>query len=281
MKGPESCRIAELRPREIQRRLAEAPVVYVPIAPLEWHGPHLPFGVDVFAAEAAAMGACQRTAGLVWPTLVWGTERERSPEQLASLGFDQTDYVVGMDFPKNSLPSAYCPEETLGLVVRESLHQVRSLGARLGVIVNGHGAVNHNWVLKRLEVEFNHTTDMRVYVRLAVPLAMLEAGEPGHADAYETSLMMYEHPDTVDLAQLPPHPEPLMYGDFAVVDHDGFTGQSPDGQVGDRADPRVNASAEHGRALRQQIVDELVAEVEQLMASLTGRAIKLDGDERP
>jgi len=280
MNAPESCRISHLRPGEILRRLAETPVVYLPIAPLEWHGPHLPFGVDPFVAEAAAMGACRHTGGLVWPTQFWGTERERSPGQLASLGFDQTDYVVGMDFPKNSLPSAYCPEEVFALLVRELLRQVRSLGARLAVIVNGHGAVNHTQVLKRLEAEFNNTTDLRVYVRVSVPLDTLHVGEPNHAGSFETSLMMDEHPDTVDLSQLPPHPEPLPYRDFAIVDSEGFSsGQSSDSRLGDPADPRINASPEHGRELGQQIVNELAAEVAQLTASVTGRAITLAGED--
>ena len=240
------CRIAHLRPGMVQRRLAEAALVYIPVGPLEWHGPHLSFGVDPFNAEAAAMEACRRTGGLVWPTQFWGTERERSPDELAGVGLDPEAYVVGMDFPRNSLPSAYCPEETFAILVRELLRQVRSLGARLAVIVNGHGAVNHIHVLKRLETEFNNTTDLRVHVRIAVPLDLIEAGELDHAGSFEASLMMHEHPDTVDLSELPPRPEPMMYRDFAVVDHEGFTGQSPEGRLGDRGDPRVAASARAG-----------------------------------
>ena len=265
----DECRIAFLRPKEIKDRLDSAPLVYVPIGPLEWHGPHLSFGVDPFNAEAAAVETCRHTGGLVWPTQFWGTERERSPEALASLGLDPKAYVVGMDFPSNSLPSAYCAEETFALLLRELLRQVRELGARLAVVVNGHGAVNHNEVLKRIEVEFNNTTDLRVYVRTAVPLAMFEAGQLDHAGSFEASLMMHEHPDTVDLGELPPHPEPMLYCDYAIVDHEGFTGQSPDGRLGDSADPRTDTSAERGRELRQKIVSEVVAEVQKLRDSIT------------
>ena len=264
----DECRIAFLRPKEIQHRLNSVPLVYIPVAPLEWHGPHLPFGVDPFNAEAASLGSCQQTGGLVWPTQFWGTERERSPEVLASLGLDPDSYVVGMDFPNNSLPSAYCPEETFALLVRELLRQVSTLGARLVLLVNGHGGGNHIEVLKRMATEFSNTTDLCVHVRLAVPSAMLEAGELDHAGSVETSLTMYEHPETVDLTELPPHPEPMLYRDYAVVDHDGFTGQSPDGLLGESCDPRTDTSPERGRELRHQVVSEMAAEVEQLKASI-------------
>lgn len=264
----DECRIALLRPKEIQQRLNSVPVVYIPVAPLEWHGPHLPFGVDPFNAEAASLGACQQTGGLVWPTQFWGTERERSPEVLTSLGLDPDSYVVGMDFPKNSLPSAYCPEEVFGLLLRELLRQVLTLGARLAVLVNGHGGVNHIEVLKRMAVEFSNTTDLRVHVRMAAPLAMLEDGDLDHAGSFETALMMYEHPETVDIAELPPLPAPLSYGDYAIVDHEGFTCQSPDSQVGGPGDPRTDTTPELGKQLRQKIVSEMVAEVEELKAAI-------------
>jgi len=264
----DECRIAFLRPRQIKDRLDSVPLVYIPVAPLEWHGPHLPYGMDPLNAEAAALETCKLTGGLVWPTQYWGTERERSVEQLISLGLDVDSYIVGMDFPKNALPSAYCPEEIFGLLLRELLREVSLLGARLAVVVNGHGGVNHMEVIKRLEAEFNNTTDLRVHFRSAVTEAMFEAGQLDHAGTFETSLIMYEHPEMVDLNTLPPLPEPLLYSDHAVVDHAGFTGQSPDRQVNDHSDPRKNASSERGKEFRRLIVEEMVAEVEQLKASI-------------
>lgn len=35
-----------MRPQQILGARARAPVAYIPIGPLEWHGPHLPYGVE-------------------------------------------------------------------------------------------------------------------------------------------------------------------------------------------------------------------------------------------
>ena len=58
------------------------------------------------------------------PTLFMGTERERSPAKLESIGFRATDYVVGMDFPRNTLKSLYAREEVFALALREHLDVV-------------------------------------------------------------------------------------------------------------------------------------------------------------
>jgi len=234
--------------------------VFIPLGPLEWHGPHMPLGTDPLNAENVAMGACRKVGGVVWPTQFWGTERERSPKQLEALGFEQDQYVVGMDFPRNSLPSAYCPEELFALLLRENLRQVRALGARLAVVINGHGAENHRQVLDRLANEFNHTTDLRVQVRVAMPRREFENGSIGHATDTETSLMMYLCPHAVDLASLPMLPQALRFSEFAIVDGPGFDGKGSAERIV-LEDPRTNSSAQKGQAVAEQTIEELAHEV--------------------
>lgn len=261
-------RIASMRPDQIISRLSTTPVIYIPIGPLEWHGPHLPYGVDPYNAENVAAKTCERTGGLVWPTLFWGTERERRKEQVEGLGLKGEEYVVGMDFPRHSLPSAYCPEEIFAIVVREVLREVSTLRARLAVIVNGHGAINHNQALHRLATEFNHTSDLRVHVRLAFHRANIEAGNMAHAAATETSLTMNTHPESVCLEKLPPAPEPLHYGDFGIVDSGGFMGRGR-GHIGPEDDPRSMSSAETGGEYAKITASELATEVGALLRELT------------
>lgn len=269
MRRKSESRIAFLRPGEIADRLAEMPVVYIPIGPLEWHGPHLPFGTDPLNAENVALGVCVRTGGVVWPTQFWGTEKERRPEQLRSLGFSPDEYIVGMDFPKNTLKSMYCPEEVLAILVREMLRETTVLGAKLAVIINGHGAENQIDLLKRLETEFNNTTDLKVYFRIAAPREIVERGSGEHAAAMETSAIMHAFGDCVDLAELPPIPERMRYTDYAVVDGPGFDGGgAADGCLAPANDPRTSASAEVGRALVEKAVSEIVAEITDLTGTL-------------
>ena len=258
-------RMQFLRPAEIVARLKAVSVVYVPFGPLEWHGPHMPYGTDALNAEAVALAACRRTGGVVWPTQYWGTERERRPDQLRSLGFPADKYVVGMDFPKNLLKSMYCPEETFAIVVREVLNGCIRLGARVAVLVNGHGAENHMAVFKRLVAEFNASGAIRVHFRVAAPLSAL-TGSGGHADAGETSLMMHLCPGCVDLRALPPKGKRMKYTDHAVVDGPGFDGKGGrGGYLAADVDPRFHASAELGRRGFDQTVRELAAEVSGIM----------------
>jgi len=262
-------RIQFLRPRQIVERLKAAPVVYVPVGPLEWHGPHMPYGTDPLNAENMALRACAKTGGVVWPTEFWGTERERTTAQLASLGFPKGKYVVGMDFPKNLIPSSYCPEEIFALVVREILREIIALGARAAVIVNGHGGENHMRVLHRLETEFNNTTDLRVFVRVAAPRRLFETGSGEHAARTETSVMMHAYPECVDIRELPPASRRMKYTDWAVVDGPGFDGKARgNGYLTKEEDPRLTASRALGKAYVEKAVREIAAEVKEILRSV-------------
>ena len=45
----------ELTPSEFAERLAAAPITYLPLGTLEWHGPHLPLGSDGLQAQGFFM----------------------------------------------------------------------------------------------------------------------------------------------------------------------------------------------------------------------------------
>ncbi len=263
-------RIAYLRPGQIAARLRKAPVVFIPIGPLEWHAPHLPLGVDPLNAEQVALAVCERIGGVVWPTLFWGTERERPPAVLEHLGFRRDEWIVGMDFPGNVLPSAYCREEILALLVHETLRLVARMGAKVAVIVNGHGAVNHNETLKRLAAERNHEGVLHVHLRMAMPRQKIEDGSIAHAGSDETSLMLHYAPETVRLRELPPPRRRMRYRDFSIVDGPGFDGKGhPDRIVED--DPRTKSSSAHGRAIFETTVKELTDEVRALLKTIHNR----------
>jgi creatinine amidohydrolase len=260
--------IALLRPDQILDEMQRCPVAYLPVGPLEWHGPHLPLGVDAFNAENAARLAADQTGGLVFPTLFWGTERERPPEMLDWLGLDPTSYVVGMDFPANSLPSLYCSEEILALLVREQLGQIARLGFRLAVVITGHGATNQIAVLKRLAAEFNGRGIIRTIVVL--PFVTNDQGimEVGHASRIETAIMQSLHPETVRLENLPPLPAALNNADWAVIDFDSFLGNpTPDRTIHAYDDPRL-ASAEQGTLTIENAVDQITAQVQQELTKI-------------
>jgi creatinine amidohydrolase len=225
-------------------------------------------GVDPLNAENAARLAAERTGGLILPTLYWGTERERDPEMLDWLGLDPRSYVVGMDFPANSLPSLYCSEEIFALLVREQLRLAVRMGFRLVVLVSGHAAVNQIQVLNQLAVEFNAESPAKVIVVLPFVTNSVGVMEVGHASRVVSAVMQALHPETVCLENLPALPEPLRNADWAVVDYETFLGSPTSDRTVHTQDDSRYANAEQGRLTITQAVAQIVQQVEAALRSL-------------
>jgi len=265
-----------LRPAQLRAELERAPLVFLPVAPLEYHGPHLPLGMDSINATECALGACRRLGkGVVMPTLHVGTERERPDWMLESLGFHPGDWVIGMDFPTATWKSHYYPEHIFGLLVASTLEMLISQGYRAVIVVNGHGAWNQLETLDRLAKHYTHTTAAVVTWKLAMTLAPSEKHLAGHADLVETSLMLHYEQRlpgagrVVDLAALPPRSVPIHYKDFSVVDGPGFS-DHPQADKIVHSDPR-DATAEKGR----RIFDDTVAMFAELgVEALAGASTK-------
>ena len=254
-----------LRPDEIQDEKKRCPVVYFPLSPLEWHGPHLPLGTDPLNAEAVAVRLAERNGGVVMPAFFWGTERERDPGMLKNIGFSGDEWIVGMDFPANSMPSLYASEEVFGIAVREYLRLLAVQGYKLIVIVNGHGGENHINVLQRLAREFTETTDSVALYTFATYTMEEDKHDLGHATRIETDIMLSLYPDSVDLGTLPPKDEKIYNLDYAVVDGKTFEG-NPNQDFSVDHDPRY-ADGQRGGDIIQHSVDVISGKLKQYLPS--------------
>ncbi|MFW5696554.1 MAG: creatininase family protein [Phototrophicaceae bacterium] len=261
-------KIAHLRPDEILPELQATPVAYLPFGLLEWHGPHLPLGVDSFNAEAIAVRAANQTGGLVMPTIYCGTERERPPEVLDDLGFERDTWIVGMDFPHNSLPSMYASEEIFALTVRENLRLTAAMGFKVLVVISGHAATNQIETLRRIAAEFNAAGQVKVLVELPFVANASGTLEVGHASRIETAVMLALEPESVRLKNLPPQSEPLNNTDFAIVDYDTFLGRpTPDRTVSAGDDPR-RADADAGERMMAQAAEQITRRVRRALETI-------------
>ena len=128
-----------LRPTELAEEMKQRPLAYLPVGPLEYHGPHLPLGTDTLEAQEVALRAADKTGGVALPPFFFGTDAVRSPQVLRDLGFSGEDHILGVNFPSNIVDSLYFPEEFVALLVRVLLGALVERGYRLIVIVNGHG----------------------------------------------------------------------------------------------------------------------------------------------
>ena len=86
-------RFERLLPNQIAAEMARCPLIFLPVGPLEWHGPHLPLGTDALIAYQVALRVANQVGGVVLPALYCGTERHRSAEQLRYLGFSGEEYI--------------------------------------------------------------------------------------------------------------------------------------------------------------------------------------------
>ena len=255
-----------LRPAQLIERRKACPLVIVPVGPLEYHGPHLPIGVDAINCTQVAHACCRRLGrGVVLPTMMMGTERERGPEVLEPLGFEPGTYVVGMDFPSRLWNSHYLPEEVFAIRLAAELRILIGQGYRYILIANGHGAQNHMEAINRLCIELSNTTPAKLAFRLTLAKRMLAGNwAAGHADSVETSIIMHYDRGLVDLGALPPPEVPIHSREFSIVDGLGFTPQYPADRVV-RNDPR-KSTPEEGRQFFEESLDELLAAAEQLIS---------------
>lgn len=251
-----------LRPGQLIEERKRCPLIFMPVAPLEYHGPHLPLGMDPINATFCALETCRKIGkGVVLPTIYFGTERERPSWMAESLGFKSTDWIVGMDFPTALWKSHYYQEHIFALVLASKIEMLINHDYKVIVIVNGHGAVNQLETIDRLSKYYSHTTDCLVVWGLSFPDEITKGGLAGHADVYETSLMMYYQKfygvdSIVDLTTLPEKSVPIRYPDFSIVDGAGFTKNPNPGRIV-RSDPR-DANEEMGKEIYEKIVKKFI-----------------------
>ncbi|MDH3753238.1 MAG: creatininase family protein, partial [Acidimicrobiia bacterium] len=183
-----------LRPGELRQRVDAASIAYVPIGPLEFHGPHLPSGVDLLTADAL----CRRTAALVGGVVL--------PPLYVASGVLPLPH--GITFPL----------DTLRAVVRSVLDQLAEGGFEVIVVFSGHGALDHLHVLRE---ECDRLMSRQPTVRALTTIwNELTADIPGdihdHGAKVETSYMMELWPDTVDLETLADDPGAEHVGVYAA-----------------------------------------------------------------
>jgi creatinine amidohydrolase len=225
----------ELTPREFKERLAAAPIAYLPLGTLEWHGEHLPLGSDGIQSRGFFVELANRVGGIVLPMLFVGPDRRQTEDGRELYGMDICRAKAYPAYPDQQLPgSAYWVDEEL---FKQLLESVLARLARAGFkIVVGHG---HGPSTQLFRVNSEDWGE-RFGLKLFTCWRSQEEERDGlgiqtdHAGANETSLVMALRPDLVQMENLDPDPNvfPLAVGVL---------------------DPRVHASRELGkRAIAMQ-----------------------------
>ncbi len=221
---------SELTPREFTRRLKQAPIAYLPLGTLEWHGAHLPLGSDGLQSGGFFELLARKAGGIVLPMLFLGPDRKKTvprsrvpaPGSFELYGMDIANHF-GKGYPDQQLPgSAYhIPTRTYRTILEAILKQLKRAGFKI-VMAHGHGpSTNHfiKWT-PALEKKFGLKLFHCWVLPTTSPSTRLRAGDErpttqptvaarnlglqtDHAATNETSLVMALRPELVKMKELP------------------------------------------------------------------------------
>jgi creatinine amidohydrolase len=242
-----------MAPADVVEARRAIPLVFVPVSPIEWHGPHLPLGTDGLHAHHVAVRVARQVGGVVLPTLFFGTETVLQAEQLEPLGLPESTRAVGMDFPGFPVKSLYIEESAFGVAVRDLVRALAEDEYRVIVLVNGHGATNHMRVLERIAREESRPRERTVMSLMVWGPPEPPKEDPGHAAREETAIMLAIAEERVHLERLPAAGTPLPYAEYGIVEGPAFDGSPTDDfTVPPEADPRAATRAEGEQILERE-----------------------------
>jgi creatinine amidohydrolase len=244
---PEKVLFEELTPTAFRERLAEAPVAYLPLGTIEWHGEHLPLGSDGLQSRDFFTMLAQKVGGIVYPMLFLGPDRKElvNGEELYGM-----DLYIGEAGSKKAYQSQkldgssyWIGEQDFKIMMEAILKQV-SRSAFKVLVAHGHGP-STGFLIDHLE-EWEQAYGLKILHCWG------HRDEEGmgimvdHAAMNETSLLMALRPELVKMEFLP-----------------ADTSEWPVGVGG--KDPRIWASPEKGR--------EILSIQQERMANLINEAL--------
>lgn len=174
-----------LRPRDMERRVNECPVVYVPFGSLEWHGFHNPLGLDTLKAYALCLRAAERGGGIVAPATFWP--------------------VDGMPHPWTVRMS----EELIYKLAVAIYEQMAHVGFKVVIALTGHYGIQQLLPIKKSALEVMYRSGLSIYAIPEYEVVGFDGYRGDHAAKCETSLAQALFPELVDLSEAEPEEKPM------------------------------------------------------------------------
>jgi creatinine amidohydrolase len=168
-------RIEELHPRELEKRLAEQPMLVLPVGTLEWHSHHLPLGLDTILAEEICTRIADRLSAVLAPTGYWA--------------------VGGVPYPY----TLDLPQELIERLYEIALAQFARMGFRVILAFTGHFGLAQTLALKRAACAAMSRCPSAILPLTEYDLTTDLGYDGDHAAVGETSLLLAVRPDLVRL----------------------------------------------------------------------------------
>ncbi|MGO1545325.1 MAG: creatininase family protein [Gulosibacter sp.] len=179
----EEVRAELLSPDELDTRVAESGIAYLPLGTLEFHGPHLPIGLDAFTGHGVCVTAAQRSGGIVLPSVYQG------------FGGGHGRYPWTIMMPGG---------EGIRTHLRATLIRLEEFGVRVAVIFSGHFAPEQLEMIDALAAEWNgEGAHELTVVATAINRCPSSPLPPDHAGRFETTMLAGIAPDLVHIDRLP------------------------------------------------------------------------------
>lgn len=267
----------EMFPWEFAQALRDAPISYLPLGVLEWHGEHNAVGLDALKAHAVCVRAAEQSGGIVVPPLYWATD---SREELGT-----GEYLTGgvEHGERYHVPGSmfWIRPETFRELLLDIYEALRRRGFRVIVVVSGHWSTEGNLpIIQATGQEFLAQQPGMNWILLTDQEVVPDLHYPHeHAAGGETSLMMAIRPDLVDLSKavetdgaLQPYyegqPEHLLRRRETRNKYIGVCTGVDDGSN----DPEPTASVERGRLLLETISERIAKRAKELLLEVTVNA---------
>lgn len=248
----EKYRYEELRPEEFLARLAACPIAYLPLGTLEWHGLHLPLGADGLQAHGVFCRMAEELGGVVLPSLFLGPDSAAERDGKPYYGMDNHSFLPGC---AQQLPGAvyYIDGAQFDALLDTIIKNLYRAGFR-AVVAHGHGPSTDAFEAgKKRFAELG----MKTFTLWELGYHDARGIQTDHAAANETSLVMALRPELADITKLSGEGTPVaIWGD----------------------DPRVHASAQHGRELIEANVARAVVKLRKIADELPHEDFKLEFD---
>lgn len=219
-----------------------AGVCVIPVGVIEYHGPHLPLGTDMFQAHALATAAAEREPVIVYP-----------------------QYYFGVNVETKHYPGGIVIKDRLIFELLENIcDEISRNGLKKIVLVSGHGG-NRYFLPLFTQLMLDKGKDYTLYyvegygADPQVLARIMETKSDEHAGETETSLALHLYPELVRKDLLPDHnwlrnEERLSHLQGVYTPADWFA-MYPEHCAGDA----VPATAEKGRLLFEDVVIKVAA----------------------
>lgn len=238
---------AELTPDEFRLRLKEAPIAYLPLGTLEWHGEHLPLGADGIQSSGFFELLARRVGGIVLPMLFLGPDRMRMVDGKEQYGMDFCTNTPDETYPDGQQDgSAYwVPDILFSAILDATMKQLARAGFKI-VVAHGHGP--STGLFMNSIPDYRQKYGLQCFTCWGSEQDDMGMGlQVDHAAMNETSLVMALRPELVKMGNLP---QDLNTWPVAI----------------NGKDPRTHASRELGDKILEMQTERMVGILQTTLA---------------